>query len=120
MRDPSSATYNAAIVTIATRDTDTEPAPFARRILRETQRRGFDTAANTKSSSATAPPSAGPIAVRMCLRAFATSSAAGGVPRNHFSIPDSSPLLGVARYGMSFSSPKVIAAFATTMASATW
>ena len=44
VRDPDSATYNAAIETIATRDTDTEPAPFARRILREAERRGFDTA----------------------------------------------------------------------------
>lgn len=44
VRDPDSATYNAAIETIATRDTDTEPAPFARRIRREAQRRGFDTA----------------------------------------------------------------------------
>ena len=44
VRDPGSATYNAAIETIATRDTDTEPAPFARRIRREAQRRGFDTA----------------------------------------------------------------------------
>ena len=30
--------------TIATRDTDTEPAPFARRIIREAERRGFDNA----------------------------------------------------------------------------
>ena len=44
VRDSGSATYNAAIETIATRDTDTEPAPFARRIIREAQRRGFDTA----------------------------------------------------------------------------
>ncbi|MDE0003284.1 MAG: ISKra4 family transposase, partial [Rhodospirillaceae bacterium] len=44
VRDPDSATYNAAIETIATRDTDTEPAPFARRIRREASRRGFDTA----------------------------------------------------------------------------
>jgi len=44
VRDPDSATYNAAIETIATRDTDTEPAPFARRILREAERRRFDTA----------------------------------------------------------------------------
>ena len=44
VRDPGSATYNAAIETIATGDTDTEPAPFAKRILREAQRRGFDTA----------------------------------------------------------------------------
>ena len=44
VRDPDSATYNAAIETIATRDTDTVPAPFARRIRREAKRRGFDTA----------------------------------------------------------------------------
>ena len=44
VRDPGSATYNAAIETIATRDSDTEPAPFARRVLREAERRGFDTA----------------------------------------------------------------------------
>ena len=44
VRDSGSATYNAAIETIATRDTDTEPAPFARRILREAERRGFDKA----------------------------------------------------------------------------
>ena len=44
VRDAGSATYNAAIETIATRDTDTEPAPFARRIIREAERRGFDTA----------------------------------------------------------------------------
>ncbi len=44
VRDPGSATDNAAIETIATRDTDTEPAPFARRVLREAERRGFDRA----------------------------------------------------------------------------
>ena len=44
VRDPGSAACNAAIETIATRDTDTEPAPFAKRILREAERRGFDTA----------------------------------------------------------------------------
>lgn len=44
VRDPGSATYNAAIETTACRDTDADPAPFARRILREVQRRGFDTA----------------------------------------------------------------------------
>ena len=44
VRDVGSATYNATIETIATRDTDTEPAPFARRIRREAKRRGFDTA----------------------------------------------------------------------------
>ena len=42
--DPGSATYNAAIETIATRDTNPEPAPFARRIRREAERRGFATA----------------------------------------------------------------------------
>ena len=44
VRDAGSATYNAAIESIATRDTDTEPAPFAQRILREAERRGFDNA----------------------------------------------------------------------------
>ena len=44
VRDPGSATYNAAIESIASRDTDTEPAPFARRILREAERRSFDKA----------------------------------------------------------------------------
>ena len=44
MRDAGSATYNAAIESIATRNTDTEPAPFAQRILREAERRGFDNA----------------------------------------------------------------------------
>ena len=44
VRDPGSTTYNAAIETIATRDTDPEPAPFAKRIRREAQRRGFATA----------------------------------------------------------------------------
>ncbi len=45
VRDPGSSSDNAAIETIACRDTDAEPAPFARRILREAQRRGFDSAA---------------------------------------------------------------------------
>ena len=44
VRAPGSATYNAAIETIAARDTDTEPAPFARRVLREAERRAFDRA----------------------------------------------------------------------------
>ena len=44
VRDPGSASYNAAIETIAARDTDPEPAPFARRIRREAERRGFATA----------------------------------------------------------------------------
>lgn len=44
LRDPDSVSYNAAIETVAQRDTDPDPAPFTRRILRETRRRGFDTA----------------------------------------------------------------------------
>ena len=44
VRDPGSSTCNAAIESIATRDTDKEPAPFAQRILREVERRGFNTA----------------------------------------------------------------------------
>ena len=44
VRDPGSATYNAAIESIATRAFDMEPAPFARRAIREAERRGFDTA----------------------------------------------------------------------------
>ncbi len=44
VRDPGSATYNAAIESIATREFDPEPAPFARRVIREAERRGFDTA----------------------------------------------------------------------------
>ena len=43
-RDPGSATHNAAIESIAGRDADPEPAPFARRALREAERRGFDKA----------------------------------------------------------------------------
>ena len=42
VRDPGSATYNAAIESIATREFD--PAPFARRVIREAERRGFNTA----------------------------------------------------------------------------
>ena len=44
LRDPDSVSYNAAIETVACRDTDTDLAPFTCRILRETRRRGFDTA----------------------------------------------------------------------------
>ena len=44
VRDPGSATYNAAIETIATRAFDPDPAPFARRVIREAERRGFGTA----------------------------------------------------------------------------
>ena len=40
-RDPGSVTGSAAIESAATRDTDAEPAPFARRVLREAARRGF-------------------------------------------------------------------------------
>ena len=43
-RDPDSVSYNAAIETVASRDTDTVPSPFARRAVREARRRGFDTA----------------------------------------------------------------------------
>ena len=43
-RDPDSVSYNAAIETVASRDTDTVPSPFARRVVREARRRGFDTA----------------------------------------------------------------------------
>ena len=41
VRDAGSVTFNAAIESIATRDTDTEPAPFAKRVLREMERRDF-------------------------------------------------------------------------------
>lgn len=41
VRDPGSVTCSAAIESAATRDTDTEPAPFARRVVREAARRGF-------------------------------------------------------------------------------
>ena len=43
-RDPGSVTYSGAIETIASRDTDTEPSPFAGRALREAERRCFDAA----------------------------------------------------------------------------
>ena len=43
-RDPDSATHNAAIETAACLDTDVGPPPFARRVVREAQRRGFDDA----------------------------------------------------------------------------
>ena len=41
MRDPGSASYSAAIESAASRDTDPEPSPFARRVRREAERRGF-------------------------------------------------------------------------------
>ena len=43
-RDPGSVTYSAAIETVASRDTDVEPAEFVARVVREATRRGFDQA----------------------------------------------------------------------------
>ena len=45
VRDPGSVSYNAAVESAASRDTDPQPAVFAQRVYREAQRRGFDTAA---------------------------------------------------------------------------
>ena len=42
LRDPDSVSCNAAIESIASRDTDSEPSPFVRRLLREIQRRSLD------------------------------------------------------------------------------
>ena len=58
VRNPDFTSYNAAIETVASRDTDIEPSPFAQRILRETERRGFDKA-KRQASSATARRGAG-------------------------------------------------------------
>ena len=58
VRDPDSVSCNAAIESVASRDTDSDPSPFASRVLREVQRRGFDQVPNP-SSSATAPPGSG-------------------------------------------------------------
>ena len=44
VRDPGSVTYSAAIERAATRDTDDVLSPFAQRVDREAQRRGFDQA----------------------------------------------------------------------------
>lgn len=44
LRDPESVSVNAAIETVACADTDTDLSPFAQRVMRETQRRGFDQA----------------------------------------------------------------------------
>ena len=44
VRDPGSVSYNAAVESAASRDTDPQTPPFAQRVSRETQRRGFDTA----------------------------------------------------------------------------
>ena len=45
VRDPGSVSYNAAVESAASRDTDPLPSAFALRVYREAQRRGFDTAA---------------------------------------------------------------------------
>ena len=44
-RDVGSVSYNAAIESAATADVDESPSRFGQRVERETQRRGFDTAA---------------------------------------------------------------------------
>ena len=44
MRDRESVSYNAAVESAASRDTDPQPAAFAQRVHREAIRRGFDTA----------------------------------------------------------------------------
>ena len=44
VRDPGSVSYNAAVESAASRDTDPQPAAFAQRVHREAHRRGFDTA----------------------------------------------------------------------------
>ena len=43
--DRGSVSYNAAVESAASRDTDPLPSAFAQRAYREAQRRGFDTAA---------------------------------------------------------------------------
>ena len=45
VRDLGSVSYNAAVESAASRDTDPQPAAFAQRAYREAIRRGFDTAA---------------------------------------------------------------------------
>ena len=45
VRDPGSVSYNAAVESAASRDTDPQPAAFAQRVYREAIRRGLDTAA---------------------------------------------------------------------------
>ena len=44
VRDPGSVSYNAAVESAASRDTDPLPSAFAQRVYREAQRRGFDRA----------------------------------------------------------------------------
>ena len=43
-RDLGSVSYNAAVESAASRDTDPQPSAFAKRVHREAIRRGFDTA----------------------------------------------------------------------------
>ena len=43
VRDAGSVSYNAAVESAASRDTDPLPSPFAQRVYREAHRRGFDT-----------------------------------------------------------------------------
>lgn len=45
VRDPGSVTYSAALESAASSDTDVARSPFAQRVDREAQRRGFDQAA---------------------------------------------------------------------------
>ena len=45
VRDRGSVSYNAAVESAASRDTDPLPSAFAQPVYREAQRRGFDTAA---------------------------------------------------------------------------
>ena len=45
VRDRGSVSYNAAVESAASRDTDPQPPAFAQRVYREANRRGFDTAA---------------------------------------------------------------------------
>ena len=44
LRDPDTVSVNAAIETVACADTDADLSPFAQRVMRETQRRGFNKA----------------------------------------------------------------------------
>ena len=45
VRDRGSVSYNAAVESAASRDTDPRPSAFAQRVYREAQRRGFDASA---------------------------------------------------------------------------
>jgi len=44
VRDPGSVSYSGAMESAASRDTDPEPSPFARRVRREADRNGFSRA----------------------------------------------------------------------------